>query len=115
MDQQAPTSQSFQSLVASVNMQDIFQKLGVEGVSDGDKKQVAKKVADILLGRVFTRVATILTKEDVDTFTKLDAADPTGEAGKQHLLSKVPGLEAIIKEEAQYLAEDITGASTPSV
>lgn len=62
--------------------------------------------AEIVLQRVFTRVAHIFTAEDANTLEQVSSTDQTGDAVKYFLRSIVPNFDAIVDEEVKRYQEE---------
>lgn len=64
-----------------------------------DHNSQSNSFAETVLDRVFSRVAPALTNEDMRKAELLNQEDPTGNAVKYFLLSKVPNFDVILQEE----------------
>lgn len=79
------------------------QNLG-NNILTKDQRQRAGELSDQVLERVFTRISSVLTDEDMMEIEEIDAQDHNGEALKYFLISKVPNFEAILEEELKRLS-----------
>lgn len=70
-----------------------------------DTQNKTDKFADLLMKRVFMRIAHVLTEEDMNTIEELDKEDESGEAVKSFLINKVPNFDTIVEEETRHLSK----------
>lgn len=107
MDQNSSLQQSVQSMVGESAVQDIVQTPTVSAIPDDKKQEVLDKTTETLMNRVLSRIAHILTKEDMKTLEQLDKEDTTGNTVKYFLLTRVPKIEELVKEEVDRLKEEL--------
>lgn len=68
-----------------------------------DQQKVASELYDLVMQRVFTKIAPILTEEDMQKIEELSKKDSSGYSVKYYLTSKVPNFEKLIEEETETL------------
>lgn len=108
MDQNSALQQSVQTMVGESTVQEnIAQTPTVSSIPDDKKQQVMDKTTETLMNRVLSRIAHILTEEDMKTLEQLDKEDATGNTVKYFLLTRVPKLEELVKEEVNLLKEEL--------
>lgn len=66
----------------------------VDQVEEIDQERILRKTLE--------RIAEVLTTEDMEEFEKIDAEDPSGNAGKYFLETRVPHYLDIMKEEVRF-------------
>lgn len=71
--------------------------------STDDQQTVINELTDLVLQRIFTRIAPQLSEEDVQKFESLSKEDTTGALSKDFLVSKVPNFDQIFQEEIDLL------------
>lgn len=59
-----------------------------------------------ILDKTLARVAEVMTEEDMREFTRIDREDPTGNAGKYFILTRVPQFERILQEEIEFAQKE---------
>lgn len=64
------------------------------------------RATEIVSQRILTRLTHALVEDDLDTLKNLRQENVSGEKIKDFLLTKVPNLEAIIKEEIEFFKEE---------
>lgn len=107
MDQNSALQQSVQTMVGESAVQDIAQTPTVSAMPDDKKQEVLDKTTETLMNRVLSRIAHILTEEDMKTLEQLDKEDTTGNTVKYFLLTRVPKIEELVKEEVDRLKEEL--------
>lgn len=95
-----------QNLISDSDIKEVTAE-GNLSTLPGDLKQKAEeKAKEVVLDRVFTRIAYALTDSDLDTLQELDGEGAQADTVKYFLLTKIPNLEEIVKEEIEFLKEE---------
>lgn len=79
--------------------------------SNDDQQKVSEELFNLVLQRVYTKIAPSLTEEDMTKIEQLNRDDQTGNAARYFLLSKVPNFDKLFQEEADQLKTELNPAS----
>lgn len=107
MDQQTNNIQAPQgSIITDEQKQDFLTDLGLQDLSEEKKQELVNQMIDTVMLRIFNRLTYVLTEDDISILEELDSK-PEGEAlVNQFLLSRVPNIDGISREEvARFKAE----------
>lgn len=72
-----------------------------------DQQKVADELIDLVLQNVYTRAAHVLTDDDIKEVERLNIEDPSGNAVRYFLISKVPNFDQLFQEEADQLKNEL--------
>ncbi len=73
----------------------------MNSISTTIEKLAGKEEVKAILNRIYFRISAILTDYDIEKLKELDAKDVKGNVVEVYLLSRMPNLHAIIREEAE--------------
>ncbi len=85
----------------------IFEELGLANLPEERKTSLMDEMVDTVLNRIFMRISSVLSQEDVKTLADLELKDDGGVAINQFLQGRVPNLDAIAKEEVESFRSEI--------
>jgi hypothetical protein len=108
MDDQTQTNGTLPVLLTDQQKTDLLKDLGLDSLTPEKQAEVASKMIDTVMLRVFNRITPALTEEDITTLEQLDQKDDSGVVVNQYLASKIPNLESIIKEETGNFKKEMT-------
>jgi hypothetical protein len=72
-----------------------------------DNQKLASDLVNLVLQRVYTKLAPDLTDEDIQKLEDLDKNDPTGESAREFLLSKFPDFDNLFEIEMENLKRQV--------
>lgn len=72
-----------------------------------DQQKISEQLLNLVMQKVYTRIAPALTEEDMTRIKELNEQDTTGNSVRYFLLSKVPNFDAIFQEEVSLLKSKI--------
>lgn len=95
------------NLVSKENKAKLLELTQISSLPDDQKDKALNDILEQILGNVLTRLSQALTEVDMQKIDQMAAEQqPNSEAIKYFLLTKVPNLDEIIKEEvASYQAK----------
>lgn len=100
MNPQDPNSTNDADVTALQNL--VAQQAAKTAQGDTTPPNTPEDTAtEAILNKVFDRIAHVLTEDDIKQINELDKDDPTGNAVKYFLISKVPNFATIVQEELQ--------------
>lgn len=82
------------------------RKKKMNDLTDNQQK-VADELIDLVMQNVYTKIAHVLTDDDIKEVERLNAEDPSGNAARYFLISKVPNFDKLFKEEADQLKNEL--------
>lgn len=72
-----------------------------------DQQKVSDELEALIMQRVYTKVAHVLTDEDMAEIEKLDTEDISGNATRHFILSKVPNFDKLFDEELELFNNEL--------
>lgn len=77
-----------------------------------DQQKISEQLLNLVMQKVYTRIAPILTEEDMVKIEDLNKEDMTGNSVRYFLLSKVPNFDQIFQEEINLLKKQLESQKT---
>lgn len=75
--------------------------------STTDQQQIGDELMNLILQRVYTQIAPNLSEEDIVRLEELNKQDPSGQAQRDFLLTKVPNFDELFKQEAALMSSEL--------
>lgn len=72
-----------------------------------DQQKVSDELEALIMQRVYSKVAHVLTNDDIEEIEKLDTEDISGNATRQFILSKVPNFDKLFDEELELFNKEL--------
>jgi hypothetical protein len=107
MDDQTQNNKAIPALLTDLQKTNLLADLGLDSLTPAKQAEVASKMIDTVMLRVFTRITPVLTDEDINMLEQLDQKDDSGVVVNQYLASKVPNLDSIVKEETENFKKEM--------
>lgn len=73
-----------------------------------NQQQISDELLSLVMQKVYTRIAPVLTEEDMTKIEQLNGEDASGNAVRYYLLSIVPNFDQIFQEEANLLKSEVS-------
>lgn len=72
-----------------------------------DQQKVGDELINLVMQRVYTKIAPVLTDEDMAKIEELNTQDESGNSVRYFLLSKVPNFDKLFQEELDLLKNQL--------
>lgn len=72
-----------------------------------DQKKIADELVALVMQRVYTKIASVLTEEDIQRIEQLNNEDDTGNQTRDFLLTKVPDFDRMFQEEVDLIKDQL--------
>lgn len=95
------------ALLSAEQKNSLFNDLELAGISEDKKQELMDQMIDTVLNRIFSRVSEVLTEEDLKTLDDLNLRPDGEQAVGSFLVSRVPNLDAIAKEEVDKFRAEV--------
>lgn len=75
-----------------------------------NQQKISEELVSLVMQKVYTRIAPILTDEDMAKIESLNSEDASGNSVRYFLISKVPNFDEIFQEEVDLLKSQLDSA-----
>lgn len=78
-----------------------------------DEQKISEELVKLVMQRVYTKIAPMLTDEDISKIEDLDSKDESGNSVRNFLISKVPNFDTMFQEEVNLLKNQLPHLREP--